>query len=166
MSETLREGVTTGSCAAGAALASVLWQLQGTCPDRVKIDTPAGRTLYLDICPLEKYTCGVIKDAGDDPDVTDGCMVTAFVEIGDVVGAISENCSINLIGGESPIVFKAGEGIGTVTCAGLKLPVGEPAINPVPRQMIADAISPYLQRAQRLCDHCHTRRGGAGQENL
>ncbi len=134
MTETLREGVTTGTCAAGAALASVMWQLQGACPDRVRIDTPAGRTLYLDICPLEPYTCGVIKDAGDDPDVTDGCMVTVYVEIG-----ADEAC------GTEEIAFKAGEGVGTVTCAGLKLSVGEPAINPVPRQMISTAIAPLLK---------------------
>lgn len=128
MTGDLREGVTTGSCAAGAALASALWQLQGRCPDRVEIETPAGRRLCLDICSLEGGTCGVIKDAGDDPDVTDGCMVVALVEIRD----------------EKGIIFRAGEGIGTVTSPGLKVPVGEPAINPVPRQMIAAALAPVL----------------------
>ena len=108
MTGDLREGVTTGSCAAGAALASALWQLQGRCPDRVEIETPAGRRLCLDICSLEGGTCGVIKDAGDDPDVTDGCMVVALVEIRD----------------EKGIIFRAGEGIGTVTSPGLKVPVG------------------------------------------
>ncbi len=130
MEKKLREGVTTGSCGAGAALGSLLWQLEGQCPPRVEIKTPSGKVLYLDICPLEYGVCGVVKDAGDDPDVTHGCMVVARVDMDDK---------------EGDIVFKAGEGVGTVTSPGLKVPVGEPAINPVPRQMIAQALSPYLK---------------------
>jgi cobalt-precorrin-5B (C1)-methyltransferase len=69
---------------------------------------------------------GVVKDAGDDPDVTHGALVLATVRIG---------------ASGSGVTFRAGEGVGTVTRAGLPLPPGEPAINPVPRQMIRDAIA-------------------------
>ena len=121
----LREGFTTGSCAAAAALASALRQRDSRTPRRVKIDTPAGRELTLDVVELPYPACGVVKDAGDDPDATNGMLVTASVEIGDADG---------------PVTFKAGEGVGTVTRAGLKVPPGEPAINPVPRAMIETAL--------------------------
>lgn len=137
METVLREGVTTGSCAAAAALGSVLWQLEGQCPQWVKIRTPSGRELRLELLPLHEGACGVIKDAGDDPDVTDGCMVIAQVTLGSANAPAAT-------GGAGTVTFKAGEGVGTVTLPGLKVAVGEPAINPVPRQMIIDAIRPYL----------------------
>lgn len=121
----LREGYTTGSCAAAASLASVIWQTTGKCPEQVEIITPSGKVLHLYVQEQELYVCGVQKDAGDDPDQTNGCMVNAFVEILPVDGEIS---------------FRAGSGVGTVTRKGLKIPIGEPAINPVPRQMIAQAV--------------------------
>ena len=121
----LREGFTTGSCAAAAALASCLWQRDGACPERVSIVVPAGRTYAPEILPHEDFLCGVIKDAGDDPDITNGMEITARVRIS------AEN---------GPISYRAGEGVGTVTEPGLKVPVGEPAINPVPRQMIEEAV--------------------------
>lgn len=145
MENKLREGVTTGSCAAAAALGSVIWQLDGRCPSKVEIQTPAGRYLSLEICPLDYGTCGVIKDAGDDPDVTDGCMVTARVKIGEK---------------EGPVTFLAGEGVGVVTVPGLKVAVGEPAINPVPRKMIMDAVKPYLNG----CSACITVSIPGGRE--
>lgn len=119
----LREGFTTGSCATAAALASVLWQLEGTCPTEVTIDTPIGRQLTLSIHETDQYgKCYVIKDAGDDPDVTHGCHVEAFVTLEEEQAGV--------------ITFVKGEGIGVATEEGLKIPVGEVAINPVPRQMI------------------------------
>ena len=121
----LRTGYTTGSCAAAASLASVLWQTTDICPEQVALDTPAGITLHLPIQEIRPYLCGVQKDSGDDPDQTNGCLVTAEVQLHDTDG---------------PIQFLAGEGIGTVTRNGLKVPKGEPAINPVPRQMIEKAI--------------------------
>ena len=121
----LREGVTTGTCAAACALASVLWQTKGICPESVSVDTPAGRRVCLEVIAGKYAECAVIKDAGDDPDITDGCVVRALVTIGSENGAVT---------------FEAGQGIGTVTLPGLKVPVGEPAINPVPRQMIETHI--------------------------
>lgn len=125
LTDNLREGYTTGSCAAGAALASALWLKEGTCPDCVEIITPIGRKLVLDIQAFEDGWCGVVKDAGDDPDVTDGCMVMAKVQVAEIKG---------------PVTFVAGPGVGIVTQPGLKLPVGEAAINPVPRVMIEKAV--------------------------
>ena len=121
----LREGFTTGSCAAAAALACCLRLRDGVCPERVSIVVPEGRTYAPEIIAHADGSCGVIKDSGDDPDITNGVEVVARVEIDAADG---------------PIRFRAGEGVGTVTQPGLKIPVGEPAINPVPRQMIEDAV--------------------------
>lgn len=127
----LREGVTTGTCAAACALASVLWQTGGQCPENVSVDTPAGRRVRMEITAGKYAECAVVKDAGDDPDITDGCVVRAFVVIGKEDGNVT---------------FEGGDGIGTVTLPGLKVPVGEPAINPVPRQMIETHIRKVIGR--------------------
>lgn len=124
----LREGYTTGTCMAGAALASVLWQLSGECPEMVQVDTPAGKTIALQVIQFDNYECGIKKDAGDDPDVTNGCIVK-------VKASISEY--------EGDITFTAGEGVGIVTKKGLKIPPGEPAVNPVPREMTRETIRKY-----------------------
>ena len=123
--QNLREGFTTGSCAAAAALACCLWQRDGACPSQVSLTVPEGRTYAPVIIPHADGSCGVIKDSGDDPDITNGMEITAKVE---------------LQPGDGDVVFRAGEGVGIVTEHGLKVPVGEPAINPVPRQMIEDAV--------------------------
>ena len=130
----LREGFTTGSCAAAAALACCLWQRDGRCPERVKITVPGGKDYLPEIVAHpEDGSCGVIKDSGDDPDITNGMEIRVRVEM------LSE---------EGEIRFLPGEGVGIVTEPGLKVPVGEPAINPVPRQMIEEAVrSVYGTRA-------------------
>ena len=86
---------------------------------------PEGRAYAPDIHPLQPYRCAVYKDSGDDPDITGGSEVWAEALIRPENGDIS---------------FAAGEGVGTITLPGLKLPVGEAAINPVPRQMITEAV--------------------------
>lgn len=121
----LREGFTTGSCAAAAALASCLWQRDGACPERVGIVVPAGKTFAPEIIAHGGYVCGVIKDGGDDPDITTGSEVRARVRLMESDGGIR---------------FLAGDGVGTITLPGMKLPVGEAAINPVPRRMIEQAV--------------------------
>ena len=121
----LKEGFTTGSCAAAAALACCLWKRDGICPSQVSLVVPEGRTYAPVIIPHEDGSCGVIKDSGDDPDITNGMQITAKVE---------------LLEEEGEIIFRAGEGVGIVTESGLKIPVGEPAINPVPRKMIEEAV--------------------------
>lgn len=125
----LRRGWTTGACATAAARAAYEALLTGEFPDPVVIRLPRGQRAAFALAEkkLENGTAmaGVIKDAGDDPDVTHGALIKATVTLapsGDGVG------------------FAAGDGVGTVTLPGLALPVGEPAINPKPREMIAAAI--------------------------
>lgn len=123
----LRRGYTTGSCAAGAAAAAAELLLTGMPPAAVRLDTPAGITLCL---PVEDAhiesgaaVCAVRKDAGDDPDVTHGMRIYARAAFG----------------GEG-VSLCGGEGVGRVTKPGLSVPVGEPAINPVPRKQIKEAV--------------------------
>ena len=125
----LRRGWTTGACAAAAARAAFTALLSGRFPDPVSIRLPRGASasfpLALDELGEGRARAGIVKDAGDDPDVTHGALVVA---------------SIAWAAPGSGIGFAAGEGVGTVTRAGLPLAVGEPAINPAPRAMISDAL--------------------------
>lgn len=120
-----RQGISTGTCAAAAAKAAATERETGTAPAAVTVSLPCGETEELDIIRLPGGRFGVIKDAGDEMDATDGVVVAASVEIYDRDG---------------PVTFKAGEGVGTVTLPGLKIPPDEPAINPVPREMIERAV--------------------------
>lgn len=124
----LRNGVTTGSCAAGAAMAAAQGLLSGKSPDTVELDTPKGLRLRLDITDFviedTAVSCAVVKDAGDDPDVTDGIKIWAKVE------------KI-----PSGLFIDGGSGVGRVTKIGLPRPIGEAAINPVPMEMIKKAVS-------------------------
>jgi cobalt-precorrin-5B (C1)-methyltransferase len=128
-SRPLRRGWTTGACAAAAARAAFTALLSGRFPDPVAIRLPRGTTASFPLALAElgegRARAGVVKDAGDDPDVTHGAPIIA-----DVTWAASG----------SGIVFTAGEGVGTVTRAGLPLAVGEPAINPAPRARISRAL--------------------------
>lgn len=123
----LRSGWTTGACATAAAKAAFAALVTGEFPDPVTITLPRGGTAAFALAEErlggDEATAAVVKDAGDDPDVTHGALVRATVA--------------RAPGG---VTFAAGEGVGTVTREGLPVPVGEPAINPVPRQMIRTAI--------------------------
>ncbi|WP_369185899.1 cobalt-precorrin-5B (C(1))-methyltransferase [Streptomyces sp. Y1] len=155
----LRHGWTTGACATAATKAAYTALLTGAFPDPVTITLPKGQQPAFALA-AERLTAGepateqstaeqpaadrstagepaagparssamagVVKDAGDDPDVTHGALIRATVRAGEPGAGV---------------VFRAGPGVGTVTKAGLPLPVGEPAINPVPRQMIRDAVA-------------------------
>lgn len=125
----LRRGWTTGACATAAAKAAYNALLTGIFPDPVEIRLPRGErpsfALARAVMEPDAALVSIVKDAGDDPDVTHGALVSARVRLG---------------GAGSGIVFKAGEGVGTVTRPGLALAVGEPAINPVPRQMMRAEI--------------------------
>jgi cobalt-precorrin-5B (C1)-methyltransferase len=128
--EGLRYGWTTGACATAASAAAYTALLTGEFPDPVEIELPKGRrpAFALDRHELgaEAATAGVIKDAGDDPDVTHGALVLSTVRHG---------------APGSGVVFRAGPGVGTVTKPGLPLAVGEPAINPVPRRLMREAVA-------------------------
>lgn len=124
----LKLGYTTGSCAAAAAKAAGYMLLTGRRKEQIKIDTPKGIELELDVENIkmtsECVICSIKKDAGDDPDVTDGADVFAEVKLSEVPG----------------VSVDGGAGVGRVTKRGLDQPVGAAAINSVPRQMITEGI--------------------------
>ncbi|PBC83541.1 cobalt-precorrin-5B (C1)-methyltransferase [Streptomyces sp. 2224.1] len=143
----LRHGWTTGACATAASTAAYTALLSGEFPDPVTITLPKGQTpsfalavekLTVEELTVEELTgegpapgrtaamAGVVKDAGDDPDVTHGALVRA---------------TVRALPPGSGVVFKAGPGVGTVTRPGLPLDVGEPAVNPVPRQMMREHLA-------------------------
>jgi cobalt-precorrin-5B (C1)-methyltransferase len=137
----LRRGWTTGACATAAAKAAFSALVTGEFPDPVEVTLPRGErpsfALALTRADENSASAGVIKDAGDDPDVTHGALVVATVRLG-VPGA--------------GVTFRAGEGVGTVTRPGLPLPPGEPAINPVPRRMMREAIAVVAHAHGRAAD--------------
>jgi cobalt-precorrin-5B (C1)-methyltransferase len=130
----LRTGWTTGTCASAAAKAATIWLMEGLPPERVEVALPSGRRIAFpvdDVDPARPHRCAVAKDAGDDPDVTHGAHITAEVEQRPSAPGSPPPGSIELRGGD---------GVGRVTLPGLGLPVGTPAINPVPRRMITQAV--------------------------
>ena len=130
---TQRYGFTTGTTATAAALGAVYLYLQKE-KQTVDVELPYGITLSIPIeyskVENDEYICCVRKYAGDDPDVTDGILISSKLKF--------------IKGDKLEFRFFAGEGVGTFTKDGLALPKGEPAINPVPRQMMIDNISKVL----------------------
>ncbi len=131
----LRRGWTTGACATAALKAALTGLLTGRCPDPVRIRLPKGQepafALAFEEHGAGSVTCGIIKDAGDDPDVTHGALIKVSVAPG------------------SPgqgLIFSAGEGVGTVTRPGLPIAVGQASITPVPRAMMTEVV-------EALCQH-------------
>ena len=127
---TLRKGWTTGACAAAAAAAAFRALAGGGHSDSVSIVLPRGErpefTLSRLVSGEGHATAGIVKDAGDDPDVTDGAEIVVTVRPAPP---------------RSGVLFRGGEGVGTVTRPGLSLDVGEPAINPGPRRIITAAVA-------------------------
>lgn len=143
----LRRGFTTGSCAAAAATAAAQMLMMGEIVEMVQIQTPGGpvyNAQILDAEILEKAwpsgrtrtscRCAVLKDGGDDPDITTGTRIVAEVSRSDEPG----------------ITIDGGAGIGRVTRPGLDQPVGNAAINRVPRQMIAENVGKILREWQNM----------------
>jgi cobalt-precorrin-5B (C1)-methyltransferase len=126
----LRFGWTTGACATAALRAALSALAGGRFPDPVSIELPGGQRPSFPLAHRASgpgwAEAGVVKDAGDDPDVTHGALVIARAAWGTPGSGVS---------------FHAGEGVGIVTRAGLPVAPGEPAINPVPRQMMAAAAA-------------------------
>jgi cobalt-precorrin-5B (C1)-methyltransferase len=129
----LRTGWTTGTCASAAAKAATISLLQGTAPTSVDVGLPGGRRVSFPVEREGPATCAVIKDAGDDPDCTDGARMTASVEFW-----------------EKETELVAGVGVGTITRLGLGLPIGAPAINPIPRRMILAALAEVTDQPLRV----------------
>ncbi|MBM2576423.1 cobalt-precorrin-5B (C(1))-methyltransferase [Jannaschia sp. Os4] len=128
----LRRGWTTGACAAAAAQAAAEGLWGGRVPPTASLVLPKGETPTFAIVGARTgdgwVEAGVVKDAGDDPDVTHGAEVRVRLALSD------------------RFAFAAGEGVGTVTKPGLPIPVGEPAINPVPRAMIEEEVAAVAAR--------------------
>jgi cobalt-precorrin-5B (C1)-methyltransferase len=126
----LRTGFTTGACATAAATAACGALVSGVWSDPVQILLPRGARVAFALAARAEgpgwAEVGVIKDAGDDPDVTHGALIVARVSHGEP---------------GSGVCFAAGPGVGMVTRPGLPIPPGEPAINPVPRRMMTEALS-------------------------
>lgn len=138
MTGSLRSGYTTGTCAAAAAKAAVQLLVDGIQKEDVEVGLPDGERVHL---PVSLATlqggvgmAAVYKDAGDDPDITQGVLVKA---------------SVSFIEGKD-ILFEAGEGVGKITKPGLQLPVGESAINPVPREQIRRAVREITDQGLRI----------------
>lgn len=167
----MRTGYTTGACAAAATRAACL-ALAGQRPATVDIPLPAGLLARFDVHSCESRSgsarAAVIKDAGDDPDVTHGAEVGAHIELaqrrvparaewsvagdGEVMARLASGSTLSL---------RAGEGVGVVTRPGLGLPVGGPAINPVPRRMIARSVRDALPEPAPLVTVTISVRNGA-----
>lgn len=167
----LRSGYTTGACAAAAAKAAAMLLMSSELGVQslerilsVEIPFPDGSRVNFKIYNSKLITlnsklatASVIKDAGDDPDVTNGAEIMAEVRIQDTGYRIQdkknhESCIMHhasSIFQLSPLNFqlliKGGKGVGIVTKPGLSVPVGEPAINPVPRKMIREAVMEGVQ---------------------
>ena len=137
----LRRGWTTGACASGAARAAFEALLTGVFPDPVPVALPKGLrpefALAIHELGADFARAGIVKDAGDDPDVTHGALIIATVRLAPMGAGVS---------------FKAGEGVGTVTRPGLPLPPGEPAINPAPRAMIRANLAEAAERLGASAD--------------
>lgn len=135
----MRRGFTTGSCATAAVKAALFLLKHNAFPKQVQITLPdRAHFLIVPVSSLKKLSDGsvradVIKDAGDDPDNTDGATIFAIVK--------PNYCQ--------ELKFIAGPGVGVVTESGIRVPVGEPAINPVPREMIRQAI---VEVTEDKCD--------------
>lgn len=131
----LRRGWTTGACATAATKAACQALLGGGFPDPVEITLPRGQrpafALSTERLGDGEASAGIVKDAGDDPDVTHGALVVSTVRRG---------------APGTGVTFRAGPGVGTVTLPGLPLPVGEPAINPVPRRMMTEVVTAMAMR--------------------
>ena len=132
----LRMGYTTGSCAAAASKAAAWMLLTGKRKEKIRIDTPKGISLELDVLQItlsdDSVSCAIEKDGGDDPDVTKGALIYATVSRTD-----------------AGITIDGGFGVGRVTKRGLDQPVGEAAINSVPRMMIRE----NLEEVCRMTDY-------------
>ncbi len=127
----LRTGFTTGTCASAAAKGALLYMFNHR-PPSVPVTLPDGQCAEIPVHnampTAEGWMCEVVKDAGDDPDVTAGAVIRSEAKIIE----------------KSGILISGGDGVGIVTRPGLAVPVGEPAINPVPRTMIAAAAAQVL----------------------
>ena len=150
----LRRGYTTGTCAALAAQGAVSFLVSGIWPETAELMTPAGQMVRVPL--MEKKagngaaSCAVKKDAGDDPDVTDGLLIFAqarFLPENAGNAREADHGTGTASARERRVIIDGGEGVGRVTKAGLDQPVGAAAINSIPRRMIEAAVTEVLEEA-------------------
>ncbi|MEO0913326.1 MAG: cobalt-precorrin-5B (C(1))-methyltransferase, partial [Pseudomonadota bacterium] len=134
----LRTGYTTGACAAAAAKAAALALATGRWASPVEITLPRGECVAFELVETAQgegwARASVQKDAGDDPDVTHGALIVVTVRRA------------------AALAFRAGPGVGMVTKPGLPIAPGEPAINPVPREMMTQTVEEMAQRLSKTPD--------------
>ena len=150
----MRRGYTTGSCAAAASKSAAVMLLSGEETDTIKLDTPKGITLTLDVLDILRgpgfVRCAIRKDSGDDPDDTNGTLIYATVSF--INARIPEEelvmqpqtASVEQL--DERVEIWGGVGVGKVTKPGLSCKVGGPAINPVPRKMITREVLAAMQQ--------------------
>ncbi|MCR5837712.1 MAG: cobalt-precorrin-5B (C(1))-methyltransferase CbiD [Lachnospiraceae bacterium] len=151
----MRFGFTTGSCAAAASKAAVHMLFFGGTKREITICTPKGIDYNAEILDIKKennmVSCAVRKDGGDDPDVTTGALVYSTVRLYEYEAlAVTEEefkCDISDNNPSLRIIIKGGTGVGTVTKPGLDQPVGNAAINHVPREMITEVVTDVCKQA-------------------
>lgn len=150
----LKSGYTTGACATAAAKAALIALLSGEAQTESQITLPSGEMITLPVAHTEwagnSASCTVIKESGDDPDVTNHCQIRVTV----LLSPNTSDCATRMAQAEhlqevdnhdvGKVIFLAGEGVGTVTLPGLGLEVGGPAINATPRKMIRRELIPLL----------------------
>lgn len=133
-SDDLESGYTTGTCATATTRAGLIDLIEGRTPETVDVELPIEETATLEVRRIDRtnrtVTYGTVKDAGDDPDVTDGAIIRT---------------TVSLNGGDG-LSFEGGPGVGTVTRPGLPVDRGEPAINPVPREMMRGVVETFRAR--------------------
>jgi cobalt-precorrin-5B (C1)-methyltransferase len=141
----LRKGFTTGACATAAARAAwnILSGAWDRAPDSVEILFPDGSRRAIPLRSAEKLDAdsaiaSVVKDAGDDPDATDGALVEARLARSAKDAAIPEDHVESA--GSAELIIRGGKGVGLATKPGLKIPAGKWAVNPAPRKMILDNL--------------------------
>ena len=140
----LHSGITTGTCATAASIAA-LHQLNGDCPPNVPVVLPNGETIHVDV----HYGDGVayvLKDSGDDPDITKGIEIRASVSLLSNDMPLTPEDQADDDGLQPRILIRGGEGIGRITLPGFDYPVGSSAINKVPRQMIRQNLRLSLSK--------------------
>ena len=150
----MRRGYTTGSCAAAASKAAAVMLLSGEETDSIKLDTPKGIMLTLDILDILRgpgfVRCAIRKDSGDDPDDTNGMLIYATVSFMNAIIPGEERvmrpqtASVEQL--DEKVEIWGGIGVGKVTKPGLSCKVGGPAINPVPRKMITQEVLSAMQQ--------------------
>ncbi|MBQ8485526.1 MAG: cobalamin biosynthesis protein CbiD [Bacteroidaceae bacterium] len=144
----LHSGITTGTCATAAAIAA-MYQIDGQHPQAVPVILPDGESIHVEVHYGDNYAY-VLKDSGDDPDITKGIEIRASVELAPKDTPITPEDQVDDDHLLPRILIRGGEGIGRITLPGFDYPPGSAAINKVPRQMIRQNLRLFQYNGQSL----------------